>query len=146
MRKQCVSKCKGVTEGECIKPCSFVGNKYCRLSASLKMVPPKCDVVKRARMKRISITPEKVLPIVRSLGNETPSPEKIVPIKNETSRNSNIQKIIKMNMSKRKSMRKRESKRKRKSMSKRESMTKSEKKRKSESKYEIKSKRKKMNL
>lgn len=90
MGKRCVSKCKGVVEGDCIKPCSFVGRKYCRLSASLKMIPPGCEVVKRGREKRISITPNKIFPVIRPLRNETPSPAKILPIRNATPRkNSN---------------------------------------------------------
>jgi hypothetical protein len=58
------------------------------LSASLKMLPPECRVVKRGREKRISITPTMVSPKIRSLGNETPSPAKIMKIKSATPRNS----------------------------------------------------------
>jgi len=76
MGKRCVSTCRGIGEEECVKPCSFTRKKYCRLSASLKMIPPDCRVVKRGREKR-SITPNKILPVIRSLGTETPSPIKI---------------------------------------------------------------------
>jgi len=98
MGKRCVSTCKGVSEGECIKPCSFTRKKYCRLSASLKMIPPDCRVMKRGREKRVSITPNKVLPVIRPLGNETPSPAKMMRLRSGTprsaSRGSNLVKTL----------------------------------------------------
>jgi hypothetical protein len=94
MGKRCISTCRGVNEEECVKPCSFTRKKYCRLSASLKMIRPDCRVIKRGREKRISITPNKILPVIRPLGNETPSPAKIMRLRSGTprsgSRGSNI--------------------------------------------------------
>ena len=47
MRKRCFSKCRGLKRSECGKPCTVVNEQYCRLSSTLKMVPPDCRVVKR---------------------------------------------------------------------------------------------------
>jgi hypothetical protein len=98
MGKRCVSTCRGIGEEECVKPCSFTRKKYCRLSASLKMIPPDCRVVKRGREKR-SITPNKILPVIRSLGNETPSPIKIRRLASGTpqsgTRGSNLVRTLK---------------------------------------------------
>ena len=98
MGKRCVSTCRGVSEEECVKPCSFTRKKYCRLSASLKMIPPECRVMKRRRDKRFSITPNKVQPVIQPLGNETPSPAKIMRLRSGTpqsaSRGSNLVKTL----------------------------------------------------
>jgi hypothetical protein len=88
MKKRCVSTCRGIEQERCVKPCSFTRKKYCRLSASLKMIPPDCRVIKRGREKRISITPNKVLPVIRPLGNETPSPAKIMRLRSGTPRSA----------------------------------------------------------
>ena len=94
MGKRCVSTCRGVKEEACVKPCSFTRKKYCRLSASLRMIPPDCRVIKRGREKRVSITPTKILPVIKPLGNETPSPAKIMRLRSGTpqsaSRGSNV--------------------------------------------------------
>lgn len=99
MGKRCVSTCRGVSQEECVNPCSFTRKKYCRLSASLKMIPPDCRVMKRGREKRASITPNKILPMIRSLGNETPSPAKIRRLASGTpqsgTRGSNLVRTLK---------------------------------------------------
>lgn len=48
MTRRCFSKCRGLKEQECTKPCSFVNQQYCRLSSTLKMIPPECIITKRA--------------------------------------------------------------------------------------------------
>jgi len=47
MRKRCFSKCRGLTRSNCSAPCTIVNEQYCRLSSTLKMIPPDCHVVKR---------------------------------------------------------------------------------------------------
>lgn len=50
-KKRCFSKCRGLTRKDCVKPCSFVNERYCRLSSTLKMVPPDCHAIKRMNPK-----------------------------------------------------------------------------------------------
>ena len=57
MGKRCFSKCRGLTQSNCIKPCSFVNEQYCRLSSTLKMVPPDCRLIKRANLSRKGARP-----------------------------------------------------------------------------------------
>ena len=52
MGKRCFSKCRGLTQSNCTKPCSFVNEQYCRLSSTLKMIPPDCRLIKRANLPR----------------------------------------------------------------------------------------------
>jgi len=52
MKNRCFSKCRGLKEPECVKPCSFVKEKYCRLSSTLKMTPPDCRIMKRAKSSK----------------------------------------------------------------------------------------------
>jgi hypothetical protein len=61
MVKRCVSACSKLKEDKCVKPCSFVGKKYCRLSASMKMIPPDCRVVKK-KMGSNTVLSKKVTP------------------------------------------------------------------------------------
>jgi len=51
MRKRCFSKCRGLTRSNCSSPCTVVNEQYCRLSSTLKMIPPDCRVVKRDKVK-----------------------------------------------------------------------------------------------
>jgi len=54
MVKRCFSKCRGLKQNECTKPCSFVNDQYCRLSSTLKMIPPDCRMIKRSNLSRKS--------------------------------------------------------------------------------------------
>lgn len=47
MGKRCFSKCRKLKEENCSYPCNFLPKGYCRLSSTLKMVPPSCDIVKK---------------------------------------------------------------------------------------------------
>lgn len=46
---RCFSNCRGVKKEDCKHPCSFVANKYCRLSSKLKMKGSDCILVKKNR-------------------------------------------------------------------------------------------------
>jgi hypothetical protein len=52
MGKRCFSKCRGLKQSDCVKPCSFVNDRYCRLSSTLKMVPPDCLIEKRMKNEK----------------------------------------------------------------------------------------------
>ena len=53
---KCISACSGLSKPNCKNKCTYVGNKYCRLSSTYKMVPPDCIVTKKTKtMKKIKI-------------------------------------------------------------------------------------------
>jgi hypothetical protein len=49
MGKRCFSKCRKKKEADCTAPCQFLTKGYCRLSSTLKMIPPSCEVVSKTK-------------------------------------------------------------------------------------------------
>ncbi len=67
MGKRCFSKCRGLTQSKCTKPCSFVNEQYCRLDSTLKMIPPDCRLIQRNQSRKGSNLSRKGKPLLKGM-------------------------------------------------------------------------------
>ena len=57
MKKKCVSKCKGLVKTDCNNECSYIEDKYCRLSSKYKM-DENCNIIRKS--KKIASKPQSI--------------------------------------------------------------------------------------